>query len=192
VVSWPWLGVRWWGDCSKCPPCRGGEGGCLGSFAGTERFHKKEVLFYVQARKMQVFLTDLMKLLQKGDERIKTKALFDFQNIMVHLKKTEASPVAVQLAEKLVPVFDEVRLMGQTELHRWTLGKDMCPSALPCEQHSEQGLLFCFLTWAPVGRLLGCAAQPSFSLAGASRARVLPSCTAGQDQTFSSDPKARG
>ncbi|XP_075301460.1 maestro heat-like repeat-containing protein family member 7 [Opisthocomus hoazin] len=59
------------------------------------------------ARKMQVFLPDMMKILQKGDAHIKTKALAVIQNIMRRLKKTEASPIAVQLAEKLLPLFDE-------------------------------------------------------------------------------------
>ncbi|KFR09644.1 hypothetical protein N306_15166, partial [Opisthocomus hoazin] len=56
---------------------------------------------------MEVFLPDLMEVLQKGDEHIKTKALFVIQNIMNGLKKTEASPFAVHLAEKLLPLFDK-------------------------------------------------------------------------------------
>ena len=80
---------------------------------------------------MQILLPDLIEVLQKGEEHIKTKALVVIQNTMNGLKKTEASPLAVQLAEKLLPLFDEVRLMGQPEPCRWALGKGSCPSAQP-------------------------------------------------------------
>jgi len=132
---------------------------------------------------MEVFLPDLMEVLQKGDEHIKTKALFVIQNIMNGLKKTEASPFAVHLAEKLLPLFDKVRLMEGPETRRWALGTHSCPSAQPCEQRLEQRLLLSFLPRAPVEWLLGSAAQPSFSLAAAPRApraAQLP-CGAGSD-----------
>jgi len=153
VVAWPWLAVRRWGDGSKHPPCRGGAQWLPGDLSRHGPFHKKEVLFCIQARKMQVLLPDLMEVLQKGNEHIKTKALVVTQNIKGRLKKREASSVAVQLAEKLLPLFDEVRLMGQPEPRRWALGKGSCPSAQPCEQRLEQPLLLCFLPWAPVGWL---------------------------------------
>ncbi|KFR16232.1 hypothetical protein N306_02054, partial [Opisthocomus hoazin] len=57
--------------------------------------------------KMQVFLPDLMELLQNENEDIKMKALVVMQKLMGHLEKAEASPIAVQLAEKLLPLFDE-------------------------------------------------------------------------------------
>jgi len=130
-VAWPWLGVRRWGDCSRHPPCRGGAQWLPGDLSRHGPFHKKEVLFRIQARKMQILLPDLIEVLQKGEEHIKTKALVVIQNTMNGLKKTEASPLAVQLAEKLLPLFDEVRLMGQPEPCRWALGKGSCPSAQP-------------------------------------------------------------
>ena len=154
--------MPWWGRWLPGELCRHGT------------FHKKEVLFYIQARKTKVFLTDLMKVLQNGDEDIRKQALVVTQNVMGHLKKTEASSVAVQLAEKLLPLFDKVRLMGQPEPRRWALGKDICPSAQPCEQRSNQHILLCFLPWASVGQLLGSAAQPSFSLASTATALSAP------------------
>jgi len=92
-----------------------------------------------------------MELLQNENEDIKMKALVVIQKLMGHLEKAEASPIAVQLAEKLLPLFDEVRLMGEPKPCSWALGKDSCPSAQPCQQCSDQGLLISFLLQAPVG-----------------------------------------
>jgi len=104
---------------------------------------------------MQVFLPDLMELLQNENEDIKMKVLVVIQKLMGHLEKAEASPIAVPLAEELLPLFDEVRLMGEPKTCRWALGKGSCLSAQPCEQCSDQGLLLCFLLRAPLGQLLG-------------------------------------
>ncbi|KFP63113.1 Maestro heat-like repeat-containing protein family member 7, partial [Cariama cristata] len=59
------------------------------------------------ARKMQVFLPDMMEILQDSNEDTKMKALVVFRNVMGHLKKKEASPIAVQLVDKLLPLFAE-------------------------------------------------------------------------------------
>ena len=192
VVAWPWLGVRWWGDCSKRPPCRGGAQCLPGDLSWHGPFRKKGVLFCIQARKMQVLLSDLMEVLQKGDEHIKTKALVVIQNIMGRLKKREASSVAVQLAEKLLPLFDEVRLMGQPESPQMGTGQGQLPFSPALR--AALGAASSPLLSAPgsCGMASGFAAQPSFSLAAVPRARGLPSCTAGQEQTFSPVPKARG
>ena len=64
-----------------------------------------------------------------------------FRNVMGHLKRTEASAMALQLAEELLPLFDDVRLMWEPEPCRWAPCNDSCPSAQPCEQRSRQGLL---------------------------------------------------
>ncbi|KAM6054250.1 uncharacterized protein VSU04_010772 [Chlamydotis macqueenii] len=58
------------------------------------------------ARKMQVLLPDMTEVLQGGNKDIKRKALVVFQNVMGRLRKEEASPIAVQLVEKLLPLFD--------------------------------------------------------------------------------------
>ena len=88
------------------------------------------------------------------------KALVVRSKMMAHLKKTEASPTPAQLAEKLLPLFDDVRLLWDTEPRRWAPCNDSCPSAQPCGQHSEQGLL----PWALVQWLPSFAAQHGFSL----------------------------
>lgn len=124
-----------------------------------DRFTKKKLSF-IQARKMLVILPCIRELLEDGHSNIKTDVLVIFRNVMRHLERKEASAIAVQLAEKLLPLFDAVRLMGETEPCRWALCNESCPSAQPRGQHSEQGLL----PRALLGRLLGFAAQHGFSL----------------------------
>ena len=41
------------------------------------------------------------------------KSLAVARNVVGHLKRTKASPIAVQLMEKLLPLFAAVRLMGE-------------------------------------------------------------------------------
>ncbi|XP_040437584.1 uncharacterized protein LOC121082309 [Falco naumanni] len=57
------------------------------------------------ARKMEVFMPDMMKVLEDGNTDIKMKSLVVSRNVIGHLKKTKASPIAVQLMEKLLPLF---------------------------------------------------------------------------------------
>ncbi|KAK2511888.1 hypothetical protein Q9966_016536 [Columba livia] len=59
------------------------------------------------ARKMTVMLPDLMWVLQYGNKAIKIKALVVFRNVMAQLEREKASPTAVQLAEFLLPFFDD-------------------------------------------------------------------------------------
>ncbi|KAK2524993.1 hypothetical protein Q9233_009040 [Columba guinea] len=59
------------------------------------------------ARKMKVMLPDLMWVLQYGNKAIKIKALVVFRNVMAQLEREEASPIAVRLAEFLLPFFDD-------------------------------------------------------------------------------------
>ena len=107
---------------------------------------------------MQVILPHMMEVLQDDNRGIKVKALLVFRNVVPHLTRKEASPFAVQLAEELLPLFDDVRLMWETEPCRGALGNKSCPSAQPCWQPCGQGLLPSSLPWALVGWLLGIAA----------------------------------
>ncbi|KFQ93902.1 Maestro heat-like repeat-containing protein family member 7, partial [Nipponia nippon] len=59
------------------------------------------------ARKMQVLLPHVMEVLQDGNTAVKMKALEVIRNVMGHLKRKEASSIAVQLVEKLLPLFDD-------------------------------------------------------------------------------------
>ncbi|KAK2512577.1 hypothetical protein Q9966_016355 [Columba livia] len=59
------------------------------------------------ARKMELMLPDLMWVLQYGNKAIKIKALVIFRNVMAQLEREEASPIAVRLAEFLLPFFDD-------------------------------------------------------------------------------------
>ena len=84
---------------------------------GLSPFHKKEILCFVQARKMLVLLPDIMETLQNANTDNKTKALLLFRNVMGPMKRKEASPTALQLVEKLLPLFDDVRLLWEPEPH---------------------------------------------------------------------------
>ncbi|XP_064903895.1 uncharacterized protein LOC135577702 [Columba livia] len=68
------------------------------------------------ARKMEVMLPDLMWVLQYGNKAIKMKALVIFRNVMAQLEREKASPIAVRLAEFLLPFFDDVRLMYKADV----------------------------------------------------------------------------
>ncbi|KAK2511886.1 hypothetical protein Q9966_016534 [Columba livia] len=59
------------------------------------------------ARKMTVMLPDLMWVLQYSNKAIKIKALVVFRNVMAQLEREKASPSAVQMAEFLLPFFDD-------------------------------------------------------------------------------------
>lgn len=96
---------------------------------------------------MQVLLPRIMEFLEDGHSNIKMNVLVIFRNVMSHLAREEASPIAVQLVEEFLPLFEAVRLMWETEPCRRAPCNDCCPSAQPCGQHLEQGLL----PWALVG-----------------------------------------
>ncbi|KAK2524992.1 hypothetical protein Q9233_009039 [Columba guinea] len=59
------------------------------------------------AKKMKVMLPDLMWVLQYSNKTIKIKALVVFRNMVAQLEREKASPIAVRLAEFLLPFFDD-------------------------------------------------------------------------------------
>ncbi|KAM6296878.1 uncharacterized protein O3Q21_015508 [Podargus strigoides] len=59
------------------------------------------------ARNMQVLQTYSKEVLQGNNKEMRMKALLVFPHVMSHLGVMEASPIAVQLAKKLLPLFDE-------------------------------------------------------------------------------------
>ncbi|CAN0231845.1 unnamed protein product [Bubo scandiacus] len=61
----------------------------------------------MDARKMQVLLPDIMETLRHANTDVKMKSLVFFRNMMGHVKRKEASLIALQLAEKLLPLFDD-------------------------------------------------------------------------------------
>ncbi|KAK2529668.1 hypothetical protein Q9233_006835 [Columba guinea] len=71
-----------------------------------QRFTIRKLCF-LQARKILVLLPDIMETMQDTNSDVKRKALLLFRNTMGHLDREEASPIALQLAEKLLPLFDE-------------------------------------------------------------------------------------
>ncbi|XP_029876474.1 uncharacterized protein LOC115343976 [Aquila chrysaetos chrysaetos] len=59
------------------------------------------------ARKMLVLLPDIMETQQNANSGNKMKALLVFRNVIGHMKRKEASPTALQLVDKLPPLFDD-------------------------------------------------------------------------------------
>ncbi|XP_061219241.1 uncharacterized protein LOC133217636 [Neopsephotus bourkii] len=59
------------------------------------------------ARKILVLLPDLIHRLQRADSKNRRKMLLVFRNVMGHLKKEDSS-TTLQLAEKLLQLFDDV------------------------------------------------------------------------------------
>lgn len=93
-----------------------------------------EILWFIQAREMHILLSDILRTLNNGDTDIKMKALLVFRNLLRHMKRKEASHITLQLAGKLLPLIDDVRLLWEPEPHRWVLCKDSCPPAQPRRQ----------------------------------------------------------
>ncbi|XP_064919025.1 uncharacterized protein LOC135579466 [Columba livia] len=59
------------------------------------------------ARKMLVLLPDLRRVLFFGYKAVTMKALVVFRHLMAQLEREKASPIAVQLAEFVLPFFDD-------------------------------------------------------------------------------------
>ncbi|XP_031463612.1 uncharacterized protein LOC116238195 [Phasianus colchicus] len=60
------------------------------------------------AREIQALLPDIMETLQFGNAHVTLNALTIFKNIMNHLGKMEARPIALELAGKLLYLFNHV------------------------------------------------------------------------------------
>ncbi|XP_071893873.1 maestro heat-like repeat-containing protein family member 7 [Anas platyrhynchos] len=59
-----------------------------------------------KARKLQVLLPDILEALQDTNTDVVMKALLVLKNVMAHVERRKASGPALQLAEKLLPLFD--------------------------------------------------------------------------------------
>lgn len=75
----------------------------------------------VQVTDVRVLLPEVMKTLQYENTHINMKALTIFKNVIRHLEKKEASPIALALAGRLLPLFNDVRLLLVTEPRRRAL-----------------------------------------------------------------------
>ncbi|XP_071588643.1 maestro heat-like repeat-containing protein family member 7 [Heliangelus exortis] len=84
-----------------------------------------------QARKMKVLLMDLLEVLQQGSKDVQLKALRICRKVMGELTREEASSIAVELLDKLLPLFDngllselrEISISLFTELLKKVAGK---------------------------------------------------------------------
>jgi len=73
---------------------------------------------------MKALLPRIVEMLEHDDPDVTMKMLLLFRNVLGHLTRDEAGPIAVLLEKKLPPLFDHVRLMGQSEPRRWAPCKD--------------------------------------------------------------------
>ncbi|KAM6042948.1 maestro heat-like repeat-containing protein family member 7 [Theristicus caerulescens] len=69
------------------------------------------------ARKILVLLPDIMASQENANADNKMKALLVFRNVLGHMSREEASLTALQLVEKLLPLFDDIRLLWEPEPH---------------------------------------------------------------------------
>lgn len=98
--------------------CReaGGEAGGRGEgfhTCGRSLLYKKEVVCFPQARKTLVLLPYVMEQLQGDDSDARAAALPVLGNMLRLLEGKTSSRTALELAEKLRPLFEDVRV-GET------------------------------------------------------------------------------
>lgn len=149
---------------------------------------------------MQVLLPDIMENLQDANADAKMKALVFLRSMMGDAKTEEASLIAVQLAEKLPPLFDDVRLPRAPQPYRWALCTDSCPSAQPGGQRSGRAALLAPLAWPfrALGPLsLSCTAGPQLLCSGSeprasplTSATLTPLLTVGRERLLMKSPCA--
>ncbi|XP_030316706.1 maestro heat-like repeat family member 5 isoform X2 [Calypte anna] len=85
----------------------------------------------VDGRKMKVLLPDLLEVLEQGNEHVQLKALRVCRNVLRELRREEVIPMAVELLDKLLPLFDnelfselrEISISLFTELLKKVAGK---------------------------------------------------------------------
>ena len=76
---------------------------------------------FVQAREIRTLLPGVMETLRFASTPITLMVLNIFRNAMYHLGKRHASPFALELAEKILPLFNHVSLLWEAELCGWVL-----------------------------------------------------------------------
>lgn len=78
---------------------------------GLSLFLQKETLSFIQARQIPVLLPGIMEGLQAAKADTKMKALLLIANVMGHVKRKQASSIALQVAGEILPLFNDVRLL---------------------------------------------------------------------------------
>ena len=65
---------------------------------------------------MPVLVPDIMETLPAANTNVTVKALVVITDVICHMKREEANRIALRLVEKLLPLFDDVRLPWLPEL----------------------------------------------------------------------------
>lgn len=86
-------------------------------------FHcfSKRKLSFIQARRIPVLLPGIMEGLQAAKADTKLKALLLIGNVMGHVKRKQASSIALQVAGEILPLFNDVRLLRDLSPQMGTL-----------------------------------------------------------------------
>ena len=138
---------------------------------------EKEIVCFVQAREIRALLPDIMETLQFGNVHVTLNALNIFRNMMNHLGKMVLRPITLELADKLLHLFNHVSLLREAEHCRWVLGwnvfSSLCPSWLSWDVY-----------WAlqpsrPCPRQLGCSWWCEAPVLGPSPTSVQNTCCQG-------------
>ncbi|XP_064380483.1 maestro heat-like repeat-containing protein family member 7 isoform X3 [Dromaius novaehollandiae] len=102
------------------------------------------------AGKLQGLLPDVMERLHDADRDINVKALCILRNVLHHMERERAGPVALQLAEKLLPLFDDVRpVSSRVRKHSLCLFKALMETVVGkwkrrLRKHVQSSLLLLF------------------------------------------------
>nr|XP_047912268.1 uncharacterized protein LOC125181519 isoform X3 [Anser cygnoides] len=80
-------------------------------------------------REVRVLLPEVMETLQYDNTHITEKALTVFENVIGHLEKREASPIALALAERLLPLFNN-QVSSEVRERSMLLFKDLMESVV--------------------------------------------------------------
>lgn len=88
---------------------------------GLSSFHQMETLSFLQARKLPVLLPGIIQGLHVARADTKMKALLLIGNVMDHVKRKQASSIALQVAGDILPLFNDVRLLQDLSPQMGTL-----------------------------------------------------------------------
>ncbi|XP_019465792.1 uncharacterized protein LOC109363788 [Meleagris gallopavo] len=105
-------------------------------------------------REIRALLPDIMETQQFANTPVTLKVLNIFRNVMRHLGKRHASPIALELAEKILPLFNHLSLLREAELHRWCLTRGLSHFFASPALENEMSSGLC----SPAGLVLGSAA----------------------------------
>ena len=120
------LGVYCCRSCGSCQQAKRVAAALYSEFLGRGvhcPLDEKEIVCFVQAGVIRALFPEVMETLRFASTPITLKVLNIFRNVMRNLGKRQASPIALQLAEKILPLFNHVSLLWEAESRGWVLDR---------------------------------------------------------------------